>query len=117
MKAGRWIFAASILGFLAGAGVLGALIAKRAAEGGVAAVDARLAGLAPWFLAGRLGLAALIVGGWPRWAALAARHGRWPSGRLAQVMGWRWRALAWFVVFEAVLIQNGLGRAIHWLAG
>lgn len=117
MKAGRWIFIASVLGFLAGAGVLGLLIAKRAAEGGVAAVDARLVGLAPWFLLGRLGLVALVVGGWPWWTELAARHGRWPPGRLAVVAAWRWRALWWFVVFEAVLVQNGLGRVIRWLMG
>ena len=117
MKSGRALFAWSVLAFLAGGMALGVVIARWAADGGIGTVGMRLSSLAPWFLLVRLGVVASVVGGWPRWTAIAARHWHWPRGRERAVAAWRTRVFAWFAVFELVLVQNAFGRAVHWLAG
>lgn len=113
----RRLFGVSILAFLAGTALLALFIGHWAATGGIEAVDARLADLAPWFLAGRLSIIALGVGGWPWITARAARRWRWPPEREAAVAGWRWRVLVWFAVFEVVFVHDGYGRVVRGLLG
>jgi hypothetical protein len=108
----RRLFVVLILVFLAGL-----FIGHWAATGGIEAVDAHLAALAPWFLAGRLSIVAWVVGGWGWITARAARRGHWPPERAAAVTAWRWRVLGWFAVFEIVFVQDGYGRLVRWLAG
>jgi hypothetical protein len=117
MTAGRILFALTMLGFVAGAALLGTLIAQQAAAGGVAAVDARLTALRPWFPVGRLVGLAVIVGGWPHWTAGAARRWQWPAARTAAVAALRWRVLGWLMLMEVGLVQGGLGRLLRGLAG
>jgi hypothetical protein len=117
MNAGRALFALALLGFLAGAALLGALLAQQAAAGGIAAVDARLEAWRPWFPVGRLVSLAVIVGGWPYWTAGAARRWQWPAARTAAVAALRWRVLGWLLLVEAGLVQGGLGRLLRGLVG
>jgi hypothetical protein len=117
MTAGRALFVLAVLGFVAGAALLGALLAQQAAAGGIAAVDVRLAALRPWFPVGRLAGLAVIVGGWPHWTASAARYWRWSQAQAAAVAALRWRVLGWLMLVEAGLVQGGLGRLIRGLAG
>jgi hypothetical protein len=117
MTAGRALFVLAVLGFLAGAALLGALMAQQAAAGGIAAVDVRLAALRPWFPVGRLVGLAVIVGGWPHWMAGAAKRWQWPVARTAAVAALRWRVLGWLLLMEVGLVQGGLGRLLRGLAG
>jgi hypothetical protein len=110
-------FAVGVLALLAGVGLVGALLARRVAEGGLADLEAGLDGLRAWGWIARLTLVAVVVGGWPRWVEGAARRGHWPAARTAAVMAWRWRALGWFAGFEILFVQHGFGRLVRWLAG
>lgn len=110
MSAGRVLPAAIGVAFLAGAAFLGLLIVQLARKGGIAAVDARLAALAPWLFAFRLALIALAIRVWPWLTAAASRRWRWPPRRAAAVAALRWRVPLWFLAFEVAVVQNGLGR-------
>lgn len=55
--------------------------------------------------------AALIVGLWPWWVALFARHAT-PEQRQT-LASYRWRLLAWLVILEIVLVQNIVGRFLE----
>lgn len=113
----RALFGLLLLAFLAGTAVLALFIGHWAGGGGIAAVDARLGVLAPWFLAGRLAMAAGVVLGWPWITIHAARRWQWPPERAASVADLRWRVLGWFAVFELVFVQDGYGRLVRALLG
>lgn len=112
MNAGRALSALALLALAAA--LLGTQAARQAAGGGVAAADARLDALAPWFALFRMALAAAVVGGWPWLARRAARRFRWTAGAAAAAAALRWRVLAWFAAFE-LLAQAG--RIVRWIAG
>lgn len=116
MKRESMIFALGVAGVFLGAGVLGVLLAQRAAQGGLSAVDAWMSGPRTWGWVIRLGIAAIVVGGWPWWIARIARRERWPEPRAAAMVAWRWWVLGWFAAYEIIFVQNAFGILVRWLA-
>lgn len=111
MKSANFLAVFALLAFVVGAALLGTRAAQQAADGGVAAVDARLAALAPGFFVFRAALATAVVGGWPWLVRHAARRFRWNPPVIEVAAGLRWRVLLWFAVFELLMIQGG--RIVH----
>lgn len=63
----------------------------------------------------RLSLAALIIGGWPRWMAILGRHYGLGSEVSQALIQARWR-LAGFIAFvELAVVQGGANALMNWL--
>ena len=115
MKGGRLILGA--LALLAGVGLLSAVLASRLSEGGLDGLRAKVGEVRAWGWIVRLILVAVVIGGWPRWVAWAARRWEWPPETSAAALGWRWRALGWFAALEVLFVWNGFGRLVRGLLG
>jgi hypothetical protein len=79
---------------------------------GPAAVAAGLEAARPWLLLWRLALYGLLLGGWG-WGVerIAAAKG-WRPEHTAFVRRQRLRIAVWLALFELVLVQNVVGRAL-----
>ena len=111
----RWIIAGTT-----GVGVLvagiGFGLVSWAERESLDAVNTLLADAAPWLLLWRIGLFAGLIVYWKelaRWAARAFSLSAASSAALAQ---WRWRAAAWLLLMDLVLVEDLIGRIQRVLA-
>jgi hypothetical protein len=100
---------------LLAAAAAGVLVARWPGAHRLALADARLAAWAPGLAAGRWLGVLLLVAGWHRAVAFAAKRRGWGPARQRLAAGLRWRLCGWFLAIELLLVQGGLARVLRWL--
>ncbi|MGX2040257.1 hypothetical protein ACWJKU_08995 [Methylocaldum sp. MU1018] len=96
--------------------LVGLVLGLWAYQAGLPAVERALDAATPYLAAWRLLVFLILIGDWPRWIDSAARRRRWPEAKRQAAMALRWRAAAWFLVIEALFVQNVGGEfAWNWL--
>jgi hypothetical protein len=82
----------------------------------VEAVNARLAEFALWLLLWRISLFAILVVYWKELARWVARAFALDAESGAELVRWRWRALAGLLLMDLVLVEDLIGKVHRALA-